>query len=130
MSPSEHQLAIAVHIPPARASADKDRLRTGMTVRTRQAGRIGSVVHVYSDGSGSIRWHDKPSIALDLGHERVPRAMLDVVEECAERVDVRAICLRALRAAAMASTYQEALDVAGEALRTVAAMSRREVRHG
>jgi len=98
-------------------------LEIGDTVRSRHAGRIGTVTHVYPDGSVSIRWHDRPSDAPDLGHERMPRDLLIVI-------DARAICIDALRRAALATTVFDALDVTGEALRCVAEMARAEVRHG
>ncbi|MCP1120496.1 hypothetical protein [Robbsia andropogonis] len=87
--------------------------------------RIGTVTHVYGDGSAAVRWHDKPSVAPDLGHERVPRTSLSIFEIS----DVRAICITAIRAAALAPTIFDALDVTGTALRAIAQLSRAEVRH-
>lgn len=109
------------HIP-ARPEQTQSPLEIGNSVRSRHAGRIGTVTHVYPDGSASIRWHDEPATAPDLGHERMPRSLLIVV-------DVRAICVDALRRAALAPTYQDALDVTGDALRHLAQLARTEVRH-
>ncbi|AIV62916.1 hypothetical protein [Burkholderia pseudomallei] len=72
------------HIP-ARPEQSQSPLTVGDTVRTAHAGRVGTVTHVYPDGSASIRWHDEHSDATDLGHERMPRNLLIVI-------DVRAIC--------------------------------------
>ncbi|QTB47922.1 hypothetical protein [Burkholderia pseudomallei] len=55
-------------------------LTIGDIVRTTHTGRIGTVTHVYRDGSASIRWHDRQADAPDLGHERVPRSMLIVID--------------------------------------------------
>ncbi|WP_177313505.1 hypothetical protein [Burkholderia ubonensis] len=107
---------------PARPEQPQSPLTVGDTVRSIYSGRIGTVTSVYSDNSVSVRWHDKPSDALDLGHERMPRHLLIVI-------DARAICIDALRRAALAPTYQDALDVAGDALRYIAELARAEVRH-
>ncbi|WP_157636483.1 hypothetical protein [Burkholderia ubonensis] len=65
----------------ARPEQSQSPLAIGDTVRTTHAGRLGTVTHVYRDGSASIRWHDKPADAPDLGHERVPRSMLIVITD-------------------------------------------------
>ncbi|WP_157645132.1 hypothetical protein [Burkholderia ubonensis] len=65
----------------ARPEQSQSPLTTGDTVRTTHAGRLGTVMHVYRDGSASIRWHDKPADAPDLGHERVPGSMLIVITD-------------------------------------------------
>lgn len=92
------------------------------TVRTVHSSRIGSVTHVYPDGSASVRWHDKRSDALDLGHERLPHDLLVVI-------DARSICVDALRRAATAPTVLDALDIAGAALAAVVELSCAEVCH-
>lgn len=107
----------------ARPEQPQSSLSIGSTVRTTHVGRVGTVTRVYPDGSASVRWHDKPSDAPDLGHERMPRSLLIVI-------DVRSICVDALRAAALASSDRDALDVAGDALRRLADLAREEVRHG
>ncbi len=53
----------------------RDPLAIGDRVRTLCAGRTGTVMKVYPDGSACITWDDKPA-PLCLGHERVPRSML------------------------------------------------------
>lgn len=109
------------HVP-AHPEQSQSPLTVGNTVRSHYSGRIGTVTHVYLDGSASVRWHDKPSDAIDLGHERIPRHLLIII-------DARTICVDALRRAALAPTYQDALDVAGDALRRIAELTRAEVRH-
>ncbi|KWO16034.1 hypothetical protein [Burkholderia ubonensis] len=64
----------------ARPEQSQSPLTIGDTVRTTHAGRVGTVTHVYRDGSASIRWHDRQADAPDLGHERVPRSMLIVID--------------------------------------------------
>lgn len=100
-------------------------LTVGITVRTIHAGRVGTVTRVYADGSAGVRWHDKPSVAPDLAHERLPRSLLMAVDGCMACVDARALCIRALRAAATAPTYQDALDITGDALRRLAELAQR-----
>ncbi|WP_157652796.1 hypothetical protein [Burkholderia ubonensis] len=65
----------------ARSEQPQSPLTVGDTVRTTHAGRVGTVTRVYRDGSASIRWHDKPADAPDLGHERVPGSMLIVITD-------------------------------------------------
>ncbi|KKB62396.1 hypothetical protein WM40_17290 [Robbsia andropogonis] len=114
----------------------------GDVISTHQAGRIGTVTRVYGDKSVSVRWHDKPSVADDLGHERIPRRSFSIFETS----DIRSICIKAIRDAALARTDHELLDVAGDALMRIARLqaadssaereiafcgvSRSEVRHG
>lgn len=57
-------------------------LAIGDRVRTLHAGRTGIVMKVYPDGSACITWDDKPS-PLCLGHERVPRSLLIVLDSTA-----------------------------------------------
>lgn len=56
----------------------REPLAVGDRVRTLHAGRTGTVMKVYPDGSACITWDDKPA-PLCLGHERVPRALLIVL---------------------------------------------------
>ena len=82
---------MAIHAPgapaPARSSrpalphplvVSREQLAIGDRVRTLHAGRTGSVMKVYPDGSACITWDDKPA-PLCLGHERVPRTQLLVL---------------------------------------------------
>ncbi|WP_429497438.1 hypothetical protein ACQUFY_12820 [Robbsia andropogonis] len=77
-------------------------------------------MRVYPDQSASVRWHDKPPVDIDLGHERITRSLLVLADEPPTIVDVRGICILAMRAAALAPTWQDALDVAGDALLRIA----------
>ena len=52
---------------------------TGERVRTLHAGRTGTVMKVYPDGSACITWDDRPA-PLCLGHERVPCSMFMVLD--------------------------------------------------
>ena len=110
----------------AHASAAQSRFSIGDTVRTVSVGRTGTVTRVYVDGSASVRWHDKPSISLNLGHERISGSSLVFVEANS----IEAICINALRDAVTAPTVFDALDITGVALKAIAAISRGEVRHG
>lgn len=56
----------------------REQLDIGDRVRTLHAGRTGTVMKVYPDGSACITWDDRPA-PLCLGHERVPRASLIVL---------------------------------------------------
>ena len=104
-------------------------LTVGATVRSKHAGRAGTITCVHSDGPGSVRWHDKPSIAPDLGHERVSRSLLVLADEPSNTIAARRICIRAIRDAAMAPSDRAALDIAGDALRQIADLSETEARH-
>lgn len=46
-----------------------------------------------------------------------------------DRVHVRAICIHTLRAATLASSGRDALDVCGDALRQLAELARAEAEH-
>ncbi len=71
---------------PARASRPtahaalivREPLTVGDRVQTLHAGRTGTVMKVYTDGSASVTWDDQPA-PLCLGHERVPRSLLLVL---------------------------------------------------
>ncbi len=56
----------------------REPLAVGDRIRSLHAGRTGSVMKVYPDGSACVTWDDKPA-PLALGHERVPRSMLVVL---------------------------------------------------
>lgn len=57
----------------------------GDLVKSLHAGRTGKVVKVYPDGSACVCWDDGEPQAEGLGHERMPRQLL-VLIECAEQV--------------------------------------------
>lgn len=56
----------------------REHLAVGDRVRSLHAGRTGTVMKVYPDGSACITWDDKPA-PLCLGHERVPRSLFIVL---------------------------------------------------
>lgn len=60
-------------------------LLRGDLVKSLHAGRTGKVVKVYPDGSACVCWDDGEPQAEGLGHERMPRQLL-VLIECAEQV--------------------------------------------
>lgn len=49
-------------------------------VRSAFAGRTGSVVKVYPDGSAAIHWDDGEPQAAGLAHERMPRSLLETIQ--------------------------------------------------
>lgn len=59
-------------------------LATGDRVESLHAKRLGRVVKVYDDGSACICWDDGVPQPEGLGHERVPRALLIVIEDIAQ----------------------------------------------
>lgn len=71
---------VRVGLPTARhlALIVREQLDIGDRVRSLHAGRTGTVMKVYPDGSACITWDDKPA-PLCLGHERVPRSLLIVL---------------------------------------------------
>ena len=73
-APARSSLPALRHIP----AVTREPLAAGDRVRTLHAGRTGSVMKVYSDGSACITWDDKP-VPFGLGHERVPRSLLLVL---------------------------------------------------
>jgi hypothetical protein len=97
-------------------------------VRSVHAGRTGTAVKVYADGSAAVHWDDGDPQPEGLAHERMPRRLLDVLEPA---IPVRPpqtslpnalaqLVNDALRASALAPTYIDALDIAGDALRRAA----------
>ncbi len=77
-SPSRTGFPVVLH----RGLIVREPLTTGDRVRTLHAGRTGTVMKVYPDGSACITWDDRPA-PLCLGHERVPRALLIVLDSTA-----------------------------------------------
>ena len=55
-------------------------LQPGDRIRSLYAKRPGSVVRVYHDGSACILWDDGEPQAEGLGHERIPRELLELVK--------------------------------------------------
>ena len=55
-------------------------LQSGDRIRSLHAKRLGSVVRVYHDGSACILWDDGEPQAEGLGHERMPRQLLELVK--------------------------------------------------
>lgn len=58
-------------------------LQAGDRIKSLYAGRDGSVVRTYADGSVCVLWDDGEPQYEGLGHERVPRHMLAFVEHSA-----------------------------------------------
>ncbi len=56
-------------------------LHKGDRVRSVHAGRIGTAIKVYPDGSAAVLWDDGTPQPEGLAHERMPRALLDVIEQ-------------------------------------------------
>lgn len=71
---------VRVGLPAARHRAliVREQLDIGDRVRSLHAGRTGTVMKVYPDGSACITWDDRPA-PLCLGHERMPRSLLIVL---------------------------------------------------
>lgn len=105
-------------------------LHQGDRVRNSCATRVGIAVRVYPNGSAAVRWDDAPLSPGRCVHERVPRELLAALEPLEPNGHVRFVCMRALREAAMAPTVYDALDVAGEALRQLAGLTRNGGHHG
>jgi hypothetical protein len=53
-------------------------IRKGHRVRSVHAGRVGTAVKIYPDGSAAVCWDDGDPQPEGLAHERVPRALLEV----------------------------------------------------
>lgn len=60
----------------------REPLSIGDRVQTLHAGRTGTVMKVYPDGSACVTWDNLPA-PLCLGHERVPRSLLLVLGSAA-----------------------------------------------
>ena len=58
-------------------------LQCGNRVCSTSAARTGIVVRVYADGSASVCWDDGKPQAEGLGHERMPRQLLQLLEQVA-----------------------------------------------
>lgn len=58
-------------------------LQVGDVVESRYAKRHGRVVKIYPDGSASVCWSDGEPQPEGLGHERMPRNLLRLVERAA-----------------------------------------------
>jgi len=58
-------------------------LQVGDVVESRYAKRPGRVVKIYPDGSASVCWNDGEPQPEGLGHERMPRHLLRLVERAA-----------------------------------------------
>lgn len=106
-------------------------LHPGDRVRSLHAGRVGAVVKVYADGSAAVCWDDGGPQPEGLAHERMPRALLEMImqarsDRAEEAPSVSKIISDALRAAALAPTLSDALDAAGVALTDIANMARSE----
>jgi hypothetical protein len=106
-------------------------IRAGDRVRSVYAGRVGTATKVYPDGSAAVCWDDGEPQPEGLAHERMPRALLEVVGPVAEdraqpEPSALQIVADALRAAAFAPTPSAALDIAGAALANIADLARGE----
>ena len=69
---------LGMPMPAHRALIVREQLDIGDRVRSLHAGRTGTVMKVYPDGSACITWDDRPA-PLCLGHERMPRSLLIVL---------------------------------------------------
>lgn len=65
-------------LPPSSQPLLGDDLWVGARVRSKLVGRLGKVVKVYADSSASVCWDDGEPQAAGLGHERMPRFMLEL----------------------------------------------------
>lgn len=106
-------------------------IQPGDRVRSVHAGRVGTAVKVYPDSSAAVLWDDGDPQPEGLAHERMPRALLEVIEQARsdraqDAPSVSKIISDALRAAALAPTLSDALDTAGAALTDIAKMARSE----
>jgi hypothetical protein len=61
------------------AKSNSDGLHHGDSIRSIYAGRTGTVVKVYPDGSASVCWDDGEPQPEGLAHERMPRALLEII---------------------------------------------------
>jgi hypothetical protein len=68
------------HIPARPEQTQLPAIHQGDRVRSVHAGRTGTVVKVYADGSGAILWDDGEPQPEGLAHERMPRRLLEVLE--------------------------------------------------
>ena len=98
-------------------------------VRSVHARRPGSVVRVYADGSAAVLWDDGEPQPEGLAHERMPRALLELIEPATpDRTDhtqsVSKIVADGLRAAVLAPDLASALDAAGGALTDIVSLAR------
>lgn len=66
--------------PNAETGGDPQPLKAGDRIKSLYAGRDGSVVRTYADGSASVLWDDGEPQEAGLGHERMPRSLLEYVE--------------------------------------------------
>lgn len=69
------------------ASGHPEALLVGDRVRSLLAGRTGWVVKVYGDGSACICWDHGSPQPEGLGHERMPRQMLEILTDEASQAD-------------------------------------------
>ncbi|AYH46088.1 hypothetical protein [Azoarcus sp. DN11] len=92
-------------------------LNPGDRIRSLHAGRPGSVVKVYADGSACVCWDDGEPQAEGLGHERMPRELLERVAAPASG-PVNAVADREARAAAALDRFL--FEGAGSAPETAA----------
>lgn len=65
-----------------------DGLQVGDVVESRYSKRPGRVVKIYPDGSASVCWQDAEPQPEGMGHERMPRELLRLVERPAQAAPV------------------------------------------
>lgn len=63
----------------ASSTSNHPPLKAGNRIRSTLAGRTGVVARTYDDGSASVCWDDGEPQAEGLGHERMPRSMLELI---------------------------------------------------
>ncbi|MGB8414970.1 hypothetical protein [Paraburkholderia sp.] len=98
-------------------------------MRSLHAGRVGTATKVYPDGSAAIAWDDGTPQPEGLAHERMPRALLVLLdqrspERAEQAASVSKIVADGLRAAVLAPDLASALDAAGGALTDIANLAR------
>lgn len=109
-------------------------IQPGDRVRSIWLGRIGTVVKVHADSSAAVRWNDGDK---RLKRQTMPRSLLEVIEQTASAGSSRvslpnglaSLVNNALRAAAVESTPNGAIDTLADALVRLAAIACAEVRH-
>ncbi|MFL9863226.1 hypothetical protein PQR67_03450 [Paraburkholderia fungorum] len=94
-------------------------------MRSVHAGRVGTAIKVYPDGSAAVAWDDGVPQPEGLAHERMPRALLELLgqsgpDRAEQAASVSKIVADGLRAAVLAPDLASALDAAGGALIDIA----------
>ncbi|WP_341313882.1 hypothetical protein WN982_00295 [Paraburkholderia sp. IMGN_8] len=67
------------HIPARPEQTQLPAIQPGDRVRSIHAGRVGTAVKIYADGSAAIHWDDVDPQPEGLAHERMPRHLLTLL---------------------------------------------------